>query len=520
MPARPTPISISVALLTMIACSNGGDSTTGPDGGGTTEAHRISISISGLQGTGAIVQLNGANDSTLASGRTTAYYTNVPKGTKYAITVKTQPIQPWQNCVIANGTGTMGTTDVSDVAMTCTTNTYKVQGTIAGLSAGGLAISINNGTASSIPSGSSSFAFPSVPSGPYTVTIASQPAGQTCALNNGSGTVRDADVTNLTITCGTPGFLIGGTISGLGSDGLTLTLNGKDTIAIAATASTFSFPKTVQQGADYDVVITGLPKNQGANFRQSCALARAHGKVGSADVSNIFVACRENSALTAYEGTFYIDLQGRRNYLLLLLDGTFSFASRSDDASCAQNGNGAEYGIYSRTSTGAFSIRTAVMDRNGGCGLWDPQVSPPVGLSGTMVRNGDLLTITTSDGPFVLNAVPSNQASLVGAFVRADGIDGNFIVFEADGTYLYQETQDGGSINYSAGWERGCYTVSGNTFTTSLATSCKPNGLPAVDLNNASGFSSFNGAPIPFTINSATNVTINGKLYRRVVAAG
>jgi hypothetical protein len=128
-----------------------------------------------------------------------------------------------------------------------------------------------------------------------------------------------------------------------------------------------------------------------------------------------------------------------------------------------------------------------------------------------------LLTLALSEGAFTLRAVQSVATSLVGAFTRADGVDGSFIVFEADGTYMYQETQDAPSENITAGWERGCYTVSGGTFTTSLASSCKPNGLPALDLNNSSGFSRYNGAPITFTINSATTITIDGKLYRRLI---
>lgn len=95
-----------------------------------------------------------------------------------------------------------------------------------------------------------------------------------------------------------------------------------------------------------------------------------------------------------------------------------------------------------------------------------------------------------------------------------------FVVFEPDGTYLYQEAQEAGSLGIVAGWERGCYVVTGTTFTASLASSCKPNGIAALDLNDRGGFSAYGGAAIPFTIDSPTSITIDGRKYRRLVPAG
>ena len=42
--------------------------------------------------------------------------------TAYNIAVKTQPTSPSQTCAIANGMGTTGTGDVTNIAVTCTTN--------------------------------------------------------------------------------------------------------------------------------------------------------------------------------------------------------------------------------------------------------------------------------------------------------------------------------------------------------------------------------------------------------------
>ena len=135
-----------------------------------------------------------------------------------------------------------------------------------------------------------------------------------------------------------------------------------------------------------------------------------------------------------------------------------------------------------------------------------------------MIRNGNVLTLVSpTQGTLTLNAVESVATSLSGAFTRADGTDGSFVVFEPDGTYLFQETQNASG---SLGYERGCYTVTGGSFTTSVAAGCQPNALPALDLNGSAGFSAFNGAAIPFVITSATTATIGGVQYVRIVPAG
>jgi hypothetical protein len=49
-----------------------------------------------------------------------------------------------------------------------------------------------------------------------------------------TGTVGNANVTNVVVTCRTRSFSIGGTVSGLQGSGLVLQKNGSDDIAIAS----------------------------------------------------------------------------------------------------------------------------------------------------------------------------------------------------------------------------------------------------------------------------------------------
>lgn len=76
--------------------------------------------------------------------------------------------------------------------------TYTIGGTVTGLSGGSVTL-LNNGSNSTSVSADGSFSF-STPTSNYSVSVGSQPSGQTCTVANGSGTAT-ADVTNVTVTC-------------------------------------------------------------------------------------------------------------------------------------------------------------------------------------------------------------------------------------------------------------------------------------------------------------------------------
>jgi hypothetical protein len=508
-------VPLVVALLWLAAC--GGGSPSGP-----VASLVITGSITGLEGSGLVLQNNGGSDLQVPAGAPGFVFTDIGEGSSYRVTIKTQPATPTQVCTISNGSG-VARDAVHNLAVTCTTSPFAVRGSITGLTGSGLTLLLNGGGAQAIAAGATTFAFPPIPSGTaYAVTLGTQPSGQTCAVNNGTGVVGAADAATAVIACGAVGFTSGGTVSGLGADGLTLRLNGGTPLAIAAVGGngSFAFPTVLQTGNDYSVTVASVPLGP----QKSCVLGRAKGRVGTGSVTDVAVRCFANGGLDSYTGTYAVVQNGRRNYLTLWFDGAFSLATRIDDVTCTNSGNGVEYGVYKRATNGAFSILVAIADGNGLCGLWTGGANPEPGkgYEGTMVRNGNTLTLTsTSQGSFTLDAVESVPTSLVGSFTRADGVDGSFIVFESDGTYLYQEAQPNGGASFSpAGYERGCYTVNGAAFTASVASACRPDGFPALDLNGTAGFSGSNGAAIPFTITSPTTVTIGGVQYNRILPAG
>ena len=77
---------------------------------------------------------------------------------------------------------------------------YKVGGTITGLK-GTLGLQ-NNGVVSISFSTNGSFSFTGYTNGSaYNVTVSTNPLNQTCAVFNGSGTIRSANVTNISVVC-------------------------------------------------------------------------------------------------------------------------------------------------------------------------------------------------------------------------------------------------------------------------------------------------------------------------------
>jgi len=95
------------------------------------------------------------------------------------------------------------TSNITNVGVTCSTNSYTLGGAVNGLS--GTVVLQNNGgdNLTRNSNGGFTFATPVASGAPYNVTILSQPAGQTCTVSNGSGTMGGSNVSNVSVTCST-----------------------------------------------------------------------------------------------------------------------------------------------------------------------------------------------------------------------------------------------------------------------------------------------------------------------------
>jgi hypothetical protein len=112
---------------------------------------------------------------------------------------------------VGSGTGTISSANVTDVSVTCAddppppppppASEYTVGGTVSGLS--GTVGLLNNGGDNLSVSSNSGFTFAtSLANGAsYAVTVGTQPAGQTCEVGSGTGTISSANVTDVSVTC-------------------------------------------------------------------------------------------------------------------------------------------------------------------------------------------------------------------------------------------------------------------------------------------------------------------------------
>jgi hypothetical protein len=161
-------------------------------------------STAGLAAGRQVVLANqGADELVVTTNGTFVFAGRVQAGLAYAITVKTQP--EGQTCAVSNAEG-VASANVSDVSVRCSdlpAARYTVGGTITGLPAGGKVVLQNRGGDDLAVTANGGFTFPSaLASGaPYAVSVKSAPDAQTCAVSNGAGTIGQANVSAVQVTC-------------------------------------------------------------------------------------------------------------------------------------------------------------------------------------------------------------------------------------------------------------------------------------------------------------------------------
>jgi hypothetical protein len=132
----------AATMLFLVAACGGGGSTA--SGGGTT--YTVSVTVTGMRHSynGLTLRNNGGDDLRLFGDGSSSFNTALASGATYAVTVSSQPTGPDQTCTVSSGSGTIGTANVSNVAIDCPYATaYAVGGTVSGLTGTGLDLQYN-----------------------------------------------------------------------------------------------------------------------------------------------------------------------------------------------------------------------------------------------------------------------------------------------------------------------------------------------------------------------------------------
>ena len=173
--------------------------------------------------------------------------------------------------------------------------TYTIGGTVSGLNTGTSVTLLDNGSDSLTVTANGTFTFKTaLASGAtYSVTVGTQPTGETCTVTGGSGTVGTANVTTVKVACAaSTTFTIGGTVSGLNTGtSVTLLDNGGDSLTVTANGA-FTFKTALASGAAYSVTVGTQPTGE------TCTVTNGSGTVGSANVTNVAVACAASKTFT------------------------------------------------------------------------------------------------------------------------------------------------------------------------------------------------------------------------------
>src|SRR5271157_673829 len=178
----------------MMAYGNG---TAGSWSGGNAASYTVGGTVSGLSGT-VVLQDNGGDNLSVTANGTFTFATSLPTGAPYGVTVLTNPAG--QTCIVANGSGTVASANVTSVSVSCSNAaSYTVGGTVSGLS-GTVVLQDNGGDNLSVSAnGTFTFATAVVSGASYAVTVLTNPSGQACTVSNGSGTIGSANVTNVAV---------------------------------------------------------------------------------------------------------------------------------------------------------------------------------------------------------------------------------------------------------------------------------------------------------------------------------
>ena len=145
---------------------------------------------------------------------------------------------------------------------------------------GATAVSVAAGTTTQELAGSLT------PGTSYSVTVQTQPMGETCTVAGGTGAIQSANGGNVVVTCSDRAYSIEGSISGLNGPGMVLE-NGTDTLAVSSGATSFTMPTPVAYTSSYAVTVQTQPPGL------ACAVGNGKGTMPAGAVTKIAVTCTD-----------------------------------------------------------------------------------------------------------------------------------------------------------------------------------------------------------------------------------
>jgi hypothetical protein len=132
-----------------------GTQTMALSGVGVAASYTIGGTVSGLTGSGLVLQDNLGNNLSIISNGAFAFSGSLATNSPYSVTVLTPPSNPVQVCTVTNGGGTVAAANITTVVVGCVTVAYRLTVTDVGTGSGTVVdnlgqISCSGGTCSGI----------------------------------------------------------------------------------------------------------------------------------------------------------------------------------------------------------------------------------------------------------------------------------------------------------------------------------------------------------------------------------
>ena len=298
---------------------------------------------------------------------------------------------------------------------TAPSSTYSITASVQGLNSGGLVLLVN-ATQVPVSSGATSVTLASMLNSgtAYTVTVQSQPTGETCSVTNGSGTVSTSNVTNVGVNCPADTFTVGGTISGLTAVGLVLLNNEGDPTPIAANATQFVMNSPIAYGGSYSITVKTPPGGE------TCQISQGSGSNITTNIDSVAISCAPGHAYTSFTETVIYSFTGGddgADPTTALTEGTDGYLYGTTSAAGA-NGSGGT--VFKITTAGVLTVLHSFKNDTFTDG------SVPSGLiQGT---DGSFYGVTTyggaTGGGTVFKVTPTGTETILYSFVNGVGGDG------------------------------------------------------------------------------------------------
>ena len=242
--------------------------------------------VGGQQATIEVVPSQGSTVSSLVGNGSYAIGP-VITGSNFTASISAQPLG--HDCSLSNSSGLVFDQNITNVDLNCTPQTFTIGGTLTGLISGrSITLQNNNGDDLTL-SANESFTFATSLdfASSYSVSVLTQPPGQTCTVTNGSGTITTASaVSNVSVSCVPDAFSVSVTVSGLISGrSVTLQNNEEDDLVVNTNGVLTTFSQAINSDEDYEVTV--FEPAAGMN----CEVSNDSGTIFDSNIIDVTVAC-------------------------------------------------------------------------------------------------------------------------------------------------------------------------------------------------------------------------------------